>query len=297
MDSLAHVDQGLGAKNGLRVAIVGGGWAGLAAAVELCSAGARVTVFEAARQLGGRARRVEVHGHALDNGQHILIGAYRETLRLMRKAGARPEFKLKRLALELGYPVSGFRLKLPRLPAPLHLAVGLLTAQGCTLGEKASAARFMRRLQSTNYRLPCDCTVAELLDRHHQKGNLRRFMWDALCLAALNTSPESASAQIFANILRDSLGGSSADTDLLLPAVDLGEAFPDAAAEFIRAHGGTIRLSARVERIQATLEIQGEKFDHVILAVAAPHAKGILSALPETAAARRTRVLVLRAAV
>ena len=82
MDRLAHLDPHL------KVAIIGGGWAGLAAAVELSAAGAEVSVFESARQLGGRARRVEIHGHTLDNGQHILVGAYRETLRLLNTVGA-----------------------------------------------------------------------------------------------------------------------------------------------------------------------------------------------------------------
>lgn len=276
------MDQGLAVDNRPRVAIIGGGWAGLAAAVELCSAGARITLFEAARHLGGRARRVEVRGHSLDNGQHILIGAYRESLRLMRKVGANPDKLLKRLPLELGYPGHRFRLRLPRLPAPLHLAVGLLTARGCTLTEKLSAARFMRTLQKHNYQLPQDCSVAELLDRHRQRGNLRRLMWEALCLAALNTAPENASAQIFANVLRDSLGGLAEDTDLLLPATDLGAVFPDPAADFIRAHGGEIRLSTRIDRIERPCQILGERFDHIVLAASASHAAPLLQQHPET---------------
>ena len=119
----------------MRTAIIGGGWAGLAAAIELCAAGGEVTVFESAKQLGGRARRVDIHGHALDNGQHILVGAYRETLRLMNAIGADGERLLRRIPLELAYPGAGFRMKLPRLPAPLHLAFGLLNASGCTWAE------------------------------------------------------------------------------------------------------------------------------------------------------------------
>ena len=112
-----------------KTAIIGGGWAGLAAAVELVSAGVDVTLFEAAKQLGGRARRVEINGQALDNGQHILLGAYRDCLRLMRLVGADPERCFKRLPLAIEHPALGFRLRLPRLPAPLHLAAGLLGAR------------------------------------------------------------------------------------------------------------------------------------------------------------------------
>lgn len=270
----------------MKVAVIGGGWAGLAAAVELARAGARVTVMEAAKQLGGRARSVAFPDRTLDNGQHILVGAYRETLRLMKTVGADPERLLKRLPLELNFPghPAAFRLRLPRLPAPLHLAIGLFAAQGASLGEKLSAARFMRFLQATNYRLDADGTVADLLDRHAQRGRLRRHLWEPLCLAALNTGADSASAQLFANVLRDSLGGGRAETDLLLPAADLDRLFPQPAAEFIRSHGGNIRLSTRVDRIDDDLTINGEAFERIILAVAPQHAASLLKPHTETAA-------------
>ena len=273
-----------GLKERLNVAVIGAGWAGLAAAVELVAAGAVVTVFEAAKQLGGRARSVKRHGHRLDNGQHLLLGAYRETLRLMQTVGANPAEVLKRLPLELLYPGAGFHLRLPRLPAPLNLAIGLFAAQGAGLGEMFAAIRFMRDLQGCNYRLATDGTVAELLDRHGQQGKLRRYLWEPLCLAALNTAAPHASAQIFVNVLRDSLGGARADTDLLLPAADLDRVFPSAAADFIHAHGGKIRLATRVEQICPQLHIEGELFDRVILAVAPQHAASLLARLTETTA-------------
>lgn len=267
----------------LKIGIIGGGWAGLATAVELCAAGANITLFEAAKQLGGRARRVDINGHRLDNGQHIFVGAYRETLRLMRQTGIDPDQRLHRLPLELRQPSDGFHLRLPRLPAPLHLAVGLFSASGCSLGEKIRAARFMRVLQKENYRLATDCTAAELMDRHDQRGALRKLMWEPLCLAALNTAPENASAQIFINVLRDSLGGQRADTDLLLPAFDLDRLFPEAAAEFVRKKGGSIRLSSRIDTIDPSLTINGEAFDHVVLATAPQHAQPLLARHRETA--------------
>jgi len=267
----------------LRIAVVGGGWAGLAAAVELSAAGAAVTVFEAAKQLGGRARGVEIDGQALDNGQHILIGAYRETLRLMQQVGAEPGRRLVRLPLALDYPGAGFRIRLPRLPAPLHLAAGLLGTQGSNFAEKLAAIRFIRHLQTCDYRLAKTGTVAALLDHHGQYGALRRYLWEPLCLAALNTLPENACAQIFANVLRDSLGGSRADTDLLLPASDLGELFPNAAARFIAEHGGAIQLSTRVDHISAELDVADTRFDRVVLAAAPQHAATLLAAHTATA--------------
>ena len=262
-----------------RVAIVGGGWAGLAAAVELVAAGAEVTLYESARQLGGRARGINIDGHRLDNGQHILIGAYRETLRLMQMVGANPEQLLQRRPLELSYPRAGFHLRLPRLPAPFNLAIGLLRAKGCSWREKLNAARFIRCLQATDFQLANDSSVAELLDRHRQGPNLRHFLWESLCLAALNTLPADASAQIFANVLRDSLGGKRAATDLLLPAADLNQIFPHAAVHFVESGGGRILLSTRVEsiaRADSSFEIHDERYDQVVIAVAPQHAAALL---------------------
>src|SRR2546428_13721845 len=103
-----------------RVAIIGAGWAGLAAAVTLAERGVRVTVFEASRSLGGRARRVSIDGVDLDNGQHILIGAYRETLRMMRRVRARPRERLLLVAPPV-WVCGGVFLRAPRPPHPLPL--------------------------------------------------------------------------------------------------------------------------------------------------------------------------------
>ena len=124
------------------VAIIGAGWAGMAAAVALAQAKIPVTVFEAARHLGGRARSVEIEGIKLDNGQHLLIGAYRETLRLMRAVGADPDKLLLRQPLAINYP-GKFNLRAPRLPAPLHLLAALLRATGLTWRERIAAVRFI----------------------------------------------------------------------------------------------------------------------------------------------------------
>ena len=100
----------------MNVAVIGGGYAGMAAAVTLAERGIPVTVFEAARTLGGRARRVEHRDLALDNGLHILIGAYGETLRLMRLVGADPDRLLLRLALAWRIKVEEATLATRRRP-------------------------------------------------------------------------------------------------------------------------------------------------------------------------------------
>jgi squalene-associated FAD-dependent desaturase len=257
-----------------RVAVLGGGWAGMAAAVELAAAGVAVTVFEAARTLGGRARRVELDGLALDNGLHILIGAYRETLRLIELAGGAGTTArtLLRRPLELAMG-STFHLRAPRLPAPLHLAAALLRARGLSWRDRLAAAWMMQALRATRYTVAPDLTVSALLDRHSQPAALRRFLWEPLCTAALNTPPQAASAQVFATVLRDSLDGTRADSDLLLPRVDFSALFPEPAAHFVTAHGGAVRTGCAVTRVAprgAGFEVEAgaiQTFDAVICAL------------------------------
>ncbi|MFZ2266534.1 MAG: hydroxysqualene dehydroxylase HpnE [Azonexus sp.] len=259
----------------MKVAVIGGGWAGLAAAVELTAGGAETTLFEAGRVLGGRAREIAIDGRRLDNGQHILLGAYRETLALMRRIGANPEQLLERHPLQI-IDNSGFRMALPRLPAPLNVAWGLLSAKGVSFAEKLNTAWWMEGVKKRHFRLPADASVANWLDAAGQTGQLRRHLWEPLCLAALNTPAERASAQLFANVLRDSLGSARReDTDLLLPRTTLGELLPEPASRWLTSHGASLRLGTRIEQIdpqENAIELAGESFDAAIVATAPQHA-------------------------
>lgn len=267
----------------MRIAVIGGGWAGLAAAVTAAEGGAEVVLFEAGRVLGGRARSLALataNGTlTLDNGQHLLLGAYRDTLDLMRRVGVDPEAVLLRRPLAV-VDDEGFCLRLPSLPAPwppaLATAWGLLSASTVNLPEKLKTALWMRRVQGQGFVVDDGLTVAEWLDAAGQHGRLRRHLWEPLCLAALNTPPGRASARLFAHVLRDSLGSSRrGDTDLLLPRVPFGRLLPEPAANWLRQRGAEIRTGHRVTRLQpraAGVDIDGEPFTAAILATSAPHA-------------------------
>jgi squalene-associated FAD-dependent desaturase len=281
------------ADSGFGVAVVGGGWAGCAAAVDLAQAGAKVTLFEAARSLGGRARAVEVEGRVLDNGQHILLGAYTRTLKLLRQVGVDPGAAFLRLPLQMRYPegAGGMDFVAPRLPAPWHMAVALLKAKGLGREDKLALARFTTSARWMGWQLNIDCTVAELLHRFDQTERLARLMWRPLCLAALNTPPEQASAKVFLAVLRDSLGAKRAASDMLLPRQDLSTLFPQAAARYVEARGGAVRLGARVDGLARVadrwrLEPSGEEFDVVVLATPPYQAARLLEGHPEAAGLR-----------
>jgi squalene-associated FAD-dependent desaturase len=276
---------------GRHVAVIGGGWAGCAAAVALSKAGVRVTLFEAARTLGGRARCVPVHGKMLDNGQHILLGAYTETLRLMETVGIAPDEALLRLPVQMRYPEAcgGIDFVAARLPAPLHMLIGILRARGFGKGGKLALARFFTTARWMEWRLDTDCTVAELLDRFDQPDRLIRLMWRPLCIAALNTPPERASAMVFLSVLRDSLAGRSGASDMLIPREDLTSLFPVRAARYVEQHGGTIRYGTHVRNLRAdgarwrieagadpASSAPRETFEGIVIATQPPQAAGLL---------------------
>ena len=266
------------------MAVVGAGWAGLAAAVRAAGRGCQVTLLEAARAPGGRARSVPLAlpgGGTLlaDNGQHILIGAYTATLALMREVGVDPAQALQRLPLILRYP-DGSGLALPRLPAPLNAAAGILTARGWRWSERLAllrAAAGWRRERPEQ-------TVAELCAALPARV-LRDFI-EPLCVAALNTPVAEASAQVFLRVLHDALLGPPGSADLLLPAVGLGELLPEPALRWLRARGADVRLGQRVRALHWQAphwRIDGEGFDHVVLALPAPAAVQVLEASADAA--------------
>jgi len=262
--------------------------------VTLAERNVPVTVFEAGKTLGGRARRVEHRDIPLDNGLHILIGAYRETLRLMREVGADPDQQLLRLPLTWRIHEQ-FSLQAARLPAPLHLLAGLLTAKGLPWTDRLGAAGFLYRMRRRRFALDADTTVASLLAREAQGERVNRLLWHPLCVSALNTPPGAASAQVFLNVLRDSLDAGRDAADLLLPRVDLSSLFPDPAAEYVRRHGGAVLIGQRVTAIDEaaggfTVTCGGAErsFSHVVCALPPYHAAAFLlgiSALADTAEA------------
>ena len=277
-----------GAPNGdLKVLVAGGGWAGCTAAVELAAGGARVTLVESARSLGGRARGVEVQGKLLDNGQHILLGAYGDTLRQLARVGIAPDAALLRLPVQMRYPEGsgGMDFVAPRWPAPLHLIGALLRAKGLAREDKLALARFTTAARQMGWVLYQDCPVEELLARFDQTPRLNRLLWHPLCIAALNTPPSRASSKVFLAVLRDSLGAKRrAASDMLLPRMDMGALFPQAAARFVEARNGTVRTGVKLTAARpegdgwrVSLTSEEAQFDALVLATPATQSAALLA--------------------
>ncbi len=261
------------------VIIAGGGWSGLAAAIELAHHKIPVTLLESAKQLGGRARCVRFNDHQVDNGPHIMIGAYSSMLYLTKL------MKLKESDLFIRKPLrlflrslktrKSFELRTHRIPAPLHLLTALLTCSGLKASEKWLAIRFMNNMQRRNFILDKDVSVSDLLHSEAQTEHLINCLWAPLCIATLNTPLEKASAQIFIHVLQESFSEKRKHSDTLIPKVSLGDVLPNPAFDFIERNGGHIELGQRVTDIHIQdnavtgLSISDRKMaaDHIILAL------------------------------
>jgi len=221
-----------------RLTIVGGGWAGLAAAVRATELGWQVTLLEAAPSLGGRARRIEHQGLVLDNGPHLLIGAYTQTLALMRNLGLDPERLLWRMPLILRNP-QGIGLALPDLPAPWNLLWGITASNALDWRDKLSLFSGAARWQRDRFTCPPLMSVSELC--MGLRPRVISHLIEPLCVSALNTPIDQACATVFLRVLRDALYSAPGSADFLLPRCDMSALLPDAALAWLRAHGAQVQ--------------------------------------------------------
>ncbi len=269
----------------MHVVVVGGGWAGIAAAVELASRGVGVTLVEAAPQLGGRARRVSWGRLSVDNGQHILIGAYQHTLRLLSTVGVDESEAFLRLPLQLELVrPDGSRVKLraPLLPAPFHLVGALLGCAGLSVTERLSAFKLCAHLVSARFTVSRDSSVADWLARHRQPKRVAEALWTPLCLATLNTPPNKASTRLFLRVLRRSFMHRRSDSDFLLPRKDLSTLLPEPGGTYIEAQGGQVQLRRRV----TGLHIKANRITGVDTQTGSINADKTVLATPPIASAR-----------
>ncbi len=264
-----------------KIAVIGAGWAGLSAAVRLAGR-ADVSLFEAGKQAGGRARMLagnQAGFSFLDNGQHIMIGAYHGVLALMQLIGVREQDAFLRLPLQW-HLADGLQFQTASLPAPLHIAFGLLKARNLRFGEKIRLLNDMHALQQYHASPLPDISTAEWLRERNVSRKLSGNFWQPLVWGALNTPLEHASLRTLCNVLQDGVWSSKEGSDYLLPKQDLGSSIAEPALAFLAAHGATVHLETRAAQLanlpDGRVAVNGQAFDAAVLAVAPYHAAALM---------------------
>lgn len=219
----------------------------------------------------------------LDNGQHILIGAYSETLRLMELVGVHATDTLLRRPMTLVFP-DGMGLQFPAWPTPLDALAGILGARGWSLADKWSLLRTATGWQLSGFQCAANVSVEELCITLSPR--VMAELIEPLCVSALNTPATRASAQVFLRVMKDALFGVQRGSNLLLPQVNLSALFPQAASDWLGQRGAQVRLATRVETVTQQgrgWRLEGELFDAVIFATSASESVRVLENIAQAA--------------
>ena len=272
----------------LNYLILGGGFAGLSAAVDLAEAGKRVTLLERRSFLGGRAYSFtdKTTGDTIDNGQHLMMGCYHRTLRFLEKIGSldnlkfQPDPQVDFLHEESNGKISHASFKCPPLPAPLHLLGGLARLKTISWGDRIRALGVglaVRALNGNRKKL-ADITVQQWLDSLGQSERMQTRFWNPMALATLNEAPEVASADMFARVIELGFMRTKRDSAMIISRVGLSDLYTLQAKRFIEARGGEIRLNAEVAEIEfsdnrasAVKLRSGERIEADVVISAVPH--------------------------
>ncbi len=278
-----------------RVAIIGGGFAGLAAGVALTERGREVILLERRKHLGGRAYSFNdpKTGDVVDNGQHLFMGCYHHTISFLTKIGCLDRLRFQQSPrVEFLDEINGIEtFECPSLPAPFHVLAGLMRMGGIGLRDKLRAINVglaIRRKQNKNGAAETPQTVSAWLDGLRQSERIKQRFWYPIAIATLNESPEIASAKLMARVLREAFAGSRSDSSLGIARVGLSKLYTVGAQDYIESHGGQVRTDAAVAKLKVqagraiSVELRdGERIEADYFITAVPHA-ALLQMLPDS---------------
>lgn len=263
-----------------RCIVIGSGIAGLTATSILSSKKIRVTLLESSPKFGGKTYSFKdsASGDIIDNGQHILMGCYDETLSFVKLIGAENNF-LYQENLEVNFlskEKDEYSINASNLFYPVNLLAGVFNYNALNLTQKFKFIGFLLKLPFISKKSLTNLSVREWLENGNQDENIIKSFWEILCVGALNTSPDNASAVIFYEILLRILFKGNFASTIILPKYGLSESIIDPAISFIKKYDGDIISSETVKKFtienKKIVNIKSESnlynnFDYVISAI------------------------------
>ncbi|MCC7431523.1 FAD-dependent oxidoreductase [bacterium] len=259
----------------MKITIVGGGFAGTNAAILLSQKGFEVTLLESRSYLGGRANSFLKNGKIFDNGQHLLLGCYKETFKLFETLGTKHllNFYPK---LELDFLNSNgkkFSLNCPKFPAPFHLLFGISGFENVSFAEKLTLLKLFFGFSTKN---TDEVSIENWLKNAFQTDFTTKLFWQPIATAVMNFPLEKSSAYLWENTLKTVFSGSYKNSLFVLPKTNYQKLFSVPALNFLVRNNTKVRLKTSVQKIlqnENSFEIQlvnGEKLQTELLLLAVP---------------------------
>ncbi|MDR3626218.1 MAG: hydroxysqualene dehydroxylase HpnE [Ignavibacteriaceae bacterium] len=260
--------------------VIGSGLAGLTSAAYLSLNGFQVEILEASPKPGGRAYSFKDSetGSIIDNGQHIMMGCYKETLKFFNLIGARENLILQD-RIKVNFVKENFNLlplQASGLPYPLNLLSALLNYKALTFKDRLLFLKFFLSLPFVLEKDIKSLSVYDWLIEEKQNENIIKAFWEILAVGALNTNIKKASAVTFAIILKEIFFRGNKVATIIIPKLGLSETYCKNALSFIEEHNGKINFGEQVTDIKFSNEMVFEiettkrkitEFDFVISAV------------------------------
>ena len=236
-----------------RVVVIGGGLAGIAAAIELRDAGIAVTLLESRPRLGGAATSYARAGMMIDNGQHVFLRCCDSYQGLLGRLGVTGSVTIQdRFDVTVLSPTGRARLRRDSLPSPLHLARALARYPLLSLAERAKVGRAALAFRFADPASPAldGQRLGSWLAERGQDERSRRRLWDLFIVSALNIHGDEASVGLAATVIKTALLGARDAADIGMAKVPLGSLHADATAGLLGRLGAQVRLGARAARIE-----------------------------------------------
>jgi squalene-associated FAD-dependent desaturase len=236
-----------------RVVVVGGGLAGITAAIDLRDAGNDVTLLESRPRLGGAATSYGRAGLMIDNGQHVFLRCCDRYQGLLARLGVSDLVTIQeRFDVTVLSPAGPARLRRDALPSPLHLARALLRYRLLSLRERASVGRAALAFRLADPGSPelDQQRLGSWLAARGQGERARRRLWDLFIVSALNIDGDEASVGLAATVIKTALLGARDAADIGIAKVPLGRLHAEATATLLARLGVQVRLGARVASVE-----------------------------------------------